>query len=114
MEKMSKWPDKQLNPINVVNKGSAAHLEWRPPKEDVNVDKYVIYRSTTYNWKDKCEKLDESGEFENLTTIEVDGNATDYDDAGDRPESRYSYYVFAVDGKGDHHLPAFVSGKVKS
>jgi hypothetical protein len=111
---MGKWPDKKLNPINVVNKGSAAHLEWRAPKEDVDVDKYIIYRSTSYNWEDECSKLDESGEFKNLKTFEVDGSTLELDDDGERPESRYSYYVFAVDNNGDHHLPAFVSGKVKS
>lgn len=111
---MSKWPDDQLRPVNVVNKGSAAHLEWKPPKGDVNVAKYVIYKSSSYNWEENCDVLDDSSKWEDLDVIEVDANETTYDDSGDRPKSRYSYYIFAVDENGDHHFPSFQYGKVKS
>ena len=111
---MSKWPNEQLRPVNVVNKGSAAYLEWKPPKGDSRLAKYVIYKSSTYDWEDKCEKLDEEGEFQDLEVIELDPSTTQWEDTGNRPKSRYSYYIFGVDEKGNHHFPSYQYGKVKS
>ena len=109
---MSKWPDDQLRPVNVASKGSSAQLEWKPPKGDVKVDKYVIYKSSNYHWKEKCEFLEQESEWDDLEKVELEASATSWNDVGPRTASRYSYYIFALDENGNYHFPSYQSGRV--
>lgn len=108
---MPQFPDDLVRPINVMIKDKGARIAFRPPKDVPAEDivKYVIFRSTTYDWKSPCSALETPGKFENLTRLEA--TESPFIDTQFPEPRRYSYYIFAVDRAGNYHFPGMATGK---
>ncbi|MBD3256626.1 MAG: hypothetical protein GF383_16150 [Candidatus Lokiarchaeota archaeon] len=110
---MGKWPNDLVRPVNVMIKQKGARIAFRPPKDvpEEEIVKYVIYRSTTYDYNSKCSELETPGKFDNLKVIEVTESPF-IDKNFPKANTRYSYYLFAVDKEGNYHFPGMTTGKV--
>ncbi|TXT54519.1 MAG: hypothetical protein BAJATHORv1_60015 [Candidatus Thorarchaeota archaeon] len=110
---MVRYPNESLRPTKIRTRKEGAFISFRPPKDDVKIKEWKVFRSMTYDYKTGCSELIEgSGDFNELFIFTLDDSATMLVDREVEPKTSYSYYVFAVDKKGNYHFPGYCVGKV--
>ena len=123
---MVKYPSDQVRPVFVAVRTKGAYLFWKPPKEEIEVDHYVIFRSKIQELSADSKELFRTEiiestigdqKNEDLFTGKMDVKELakvekpSYTDSMIESNTKYAYYIYAVGKDGNYYHPESAAGR---